>query len=243
LAYLPHLDYELQKIGPEGKRIYTEFAVLEECVGALATAAKRNGYEVIIFGDYAIEPAKLAVFPNKILLKKGFMSVRDVRGMLYPDIHSSKAFAMVDHQVAHIYVPNLSDVAEVVSVFNGMEGIRSILTKEDANPEKSSTAYIDHPNSGEIILEAAPGCWFAYPWWSEKSEMPDYATHVDIHNKPGFDPCELFASLWPPMSISTDPSRVGGTHGLTDSKVLLATTLDLGAPTNIVEMATALKEF
>ena len=249
LAYLPHLDYELQRTGPGGRRIPAEFAFLEECVSNLAAAARRNEYEIVIFGDYAIQSAKLALFPNKILFENGFLQVRNVKEMLYPDIHSSQAFAMVDHQVAHLYVPVPEDIEKTAELFRGVSGIRSVLTKNQRNarPEtaaaSSTTTYIDNPNSGEIILEAEPGCWFAYPWWSAKSEMPDYATHVDIHNKPGFDPCELFASLWPPMSISTDPSKVGGTHGLIDESVLLSASFDLGALSNIPELGKTLGNF
>ncbi|NOY75614.1 MAG: alkaline phosphatase family protein [Kiritimatiellaeota bacterium] len=246
LVYLPHLDYELQKSGPKGKKIPAELAVLDECVSKIVAAARKNGYEIVIFGDYAIESAETALFPNQKLLEKGSFSVRNVKGMLYPDIHSSRAFAMVDHKIAHIYVPNPDDIEKTAETFRGEPGVRNVLTKNQSDDRSVSnepprTAYIDHPNSGEIILEAEQGCWFAYHWWSRKSEMPDYATHVDIHNKPGFDPCELFASLWPPMSISTDAAKIGGTHGSTDKPVLLASSFDLGNPANLADLGRTVK--
>jgi len=78
---------------------------------------------------------------------------------------------------------------------------------------------MDHLRSGELILEADDGFWFAYQWWDNAKNAPDYATHVDIHNKPGFDPCELFMSLWPPMSITQDNSKISGTHGISDPEI------------------------
>ena len=243
LVYLPHLDYELQKSGPNGVKISAEFAVLEDCVAELLAAARRNFYEVVVFGDYAMEPAEKTIFPNRILVDKGFMACREVEGMLYPDFHNSAAFAMVDHQVAHVYVADETKAAEIADAFAEVSEIRNVFAKEttatETNFQKGSGGYINHPNSGELILEAAPGAWFAYPWWSRKSEMPDYATHVDIHNKPGFDPCELFLSLWPPMSVSTDAGKVGGTHGLTDKPVLFASTFDLGTPADIAALGRA----
>jgi len=107
--------------------------------------------------------------------------------------------------VAHVFVTAPADLAAVKACFAGTAGIAAVTeTGPDAGPE-----------SGELALTAAPGCWFAYPWWSGRTGAPDYARHVDIHNKIGFDPCELFWG-WPPPSVSLDPSRVRGTHGRDD---------------------------
>jgi hypothetical protein len=94
---------------------------------------------------------------------------------------------------------------------------------------------LDHERSGEIVALAEPDAWFAYPFWLEDRMAPDYARTVDIHRKPGFDPCELFfdPQLWWPRGrmlwrlvqkklgfrvlfdvIPLDAYLVGGSHGL-----------------------------
>ena len=50
---------------------------------------------------------------------------------------------------------------------------------------------IEHSNN-QIFLLAKPGSWCEYKWWTDNREAPDFASHVDIHNKPGYDPTELF---------------------------------------------------
>ena len=231
LAYLPHLDYEMQKSGPDSKASEKEFAKLENILERLFAAAKFADYEILIFGDYAITDAKEAVFPNKILRDAGLFSTREVRGALYPDIYSSQAFAMVDHQVAHVYISDKSDISKAKTALQLAPGIKNVFDHKEIN----------HARSGELILEAEKAYWFAYPWWDHKSEAPDYASHVDIHNKPGFDPCELFMSLWPPMSISQNTSKIRGTHGATGNKVLWATSFDFDSVNNIIDAAKALK--
>lgn len=210
LTYLPHLDYDLQRFGPsDKKRTEKIFKETEQLLEQIYNTAKANGYDVAIFGDYAITDVKGVVYPNKILRDAELFSVRMVRNMWYPDLYSSDAFAMVDHQVAHIYIDDHSRIDEVRALFERQDGIRRVMDHSE----------IDHMRSGELILEAEDGFWFAYQWWDEAKNAPDYATHVDIHNKPGFDPCELYMSLWPPMSITQDLSKVGGTHGISDPEI------------------------
>lgn len=232
LVYLPHLDYEMQKSGPNSKASKKEFYKLEDMLEMLFAAAKIAGYEVVIFGDYAITEAEEALFPNKILRDAGLFSVRDVKGMLYPDIYSSKAFAMVDHQVAHVYISEKADISKAKTSLELAPGIKNVFEHQAMNNKRS----------GELILEAQKGYWFAYPWWDHKSEAPDYANHVDIHNKPGFDPCELYLAFWPPMSVSQDTAKIKGTHGASGEKVLWASSFEFDKIDNIVTAAEFIKD-
>lgn len=232
LVYLPHLDYAMQKTGPNSKATEKEFDKLESSLEVLFTAAKLAEYEIVIFGDYAITEANEAIFPNKILKENNLFKIRDVKGAQYPDIYSSKAFAMVDHQIAHIYVNNKDDIETVKDAFKNIEGIKNIFPH----------SKIDHERSGDLILEADAGYWFAYPWWSKGETPPDFATHVDIHNKPGFDPCELFLSLWPPMSITMNTDKIKGTHGAMGHNTLWATTFESEPVKDILEAALSLKK-
>ncbi|OGV43911.1 MAG: hypothetical protein A2X48_05465 [Lentisphaerae bacterium GWF2_49_21] len=220
LVYLPHLDYDLQKFGPDSQKAKDAFIQAEKEVEKLFAAAKLAGYEMLLFGDYAITAAEQPIFPNRILWDAGFFVERNVQGRLYPDLYASRAFAMVDHQIAHIYLADKSEIGAVAELFDDVKGLLRILTRNEMNNERC----------GDIIMEAAAGSWFSYKWWDHPSEAPDYATHVDIHNKPGFDPCELFMSLWPPMSVEQDDTKIKGTHGssyLPEHDVFCGTTFEL----------------
>ncbi len=235
LTYLPGLDYALQARGPEafGDPLVRSEPYLEP----LVTAARRRGYEVVVFGDYCIGPVESAALPNLHLRRAGLFSPRAVGKRLYPDFHASRAFAMVDHEVAHVYVRDPDDVGEVAGVLEQLDGVGRILDAEGKRRRR-----LDHPHAGELVLIAEENRWFAYPWWTDKREAPDFASHVDIHNKPGFDPCELFFGF-PPPSVSQDTRKVRGAHGRTGEarRVFYGTTLDFDAPADLLELAAAVE--
>jgi predicted AlkP superfamily pyrophosphatase or phosphodiesterase len=210
LAYLPHLDYDLQRYGPESPQAKKALDLLLGYLTRIKAACAEHGYDWILFGDYAIEPVRRgALFPNRRLREAGLFATRDIRGMAYTDFHESRAFAVVDHQAAHVYCRDDDAVADARTALAGMEGIAEILDR-DAQRARGCA----HPQGGDLVLVAEGGAWFAYPWFADKKEAPDYASHVDIHNKPGYDPCELFFG-WPPGSVSFDTGRIRGSHGST----------------------------
>jgi len=218
MAYLPGLDYDLQRFGPGHPKSTAAFRAVQGELSRLAAAARANGYELVIFGDYAITPVTHgAIFPNRALREAGLFSVRDVRGMSYPDFHGSRAYALPDHQVALVYCLDPAARPRAEAVLNALPGVERVMEAP-------------HPRAGDFLLLAQPGAWFAYPWWTAPREAPDYAAHVDIHNKPGYDPCELFFGR-NPFRVSTDPANVRGTHGRADAAAAFASTLPLGAPT------------
>jgi predicted AlkP superfamily pyrophosphatase or phosphodiesterase len=206
-AYLPTLDYDLQRFGPGDKRCSGSFMRVEKQLKTLADFAEKKGAHLTVVGDYAISDATLGpVYPNRTLRERGLLSIRTLRGRAYADLHHSRAFAMADHEIAHVFVRDPDDVSRVHDAM--------IATGDYETAEiKSADSPWAHKNAGEILLTARPGAWCHYPWWSKASEAPDYATHVDIHSKPGFDPCELFfGSLLPPGTCQ-DATRIKGTHG------------------------------
>ena len=209
LTYLPALDYDLQRHGPDHPSAKRALEALFRQITLIREAAERNGYDVILFGDYAIAPVSQALFPNRALHDAGLFRTRSVAGKLYPDFHTSAAFAMVDHEIAHVYVKQKSSIPAVRATLAALPGVSALL-----NSDEQQAAGLAHPNCGDLVLMSEPGAWFAYPWWTSKREAPDYASHVDIHNKPGYDPCELFFG-WPPISVSQDTSRIKGSHGRT----------------------------
>jgi hypothetical protein len=209
LTYLPGLDYDLQRFGPQHPKSVKALGVVRRELERLFAAARANGYEAVAFGDYAItEVTQGAVFPNRALREAGLFAVRRVGGMSYPDFHQSAAYALPDHQIAMVTCFDSAALPRVAEVLRALDGVARVL-----GPEQQASCGVGHPRSGDLLLVAQPGRWFAYPWWQDAREAPDYARHVDIHNKPGYDPCELFFGRTP-FSVSLDTAQVKGTHGL-----------------------------
>ena len=237
LTYLPHLDYGLQKAGPSAAAAGKEFGVLQTCLETIAAAATENDYAVLLFSDYAIADVSRPIFPNQLLLENDLAHVRHVNGMHYPDLHTSSAFVVVDHQVAHVICDSPATTAAAQELLAAQPDIDLVLDRG-----AQAAHNIDHARAGELVLVAAPGAWFAYPWWREKRQAPDYATHVDIHNKPGYDPCELF--FGPFLGTSQNHARIRGSHGRIDSNAVYGTNVELQLKElgTLVDLAAALGE-
>ncbi len=209
VAYLPGLDYDLQRFGPGHASARRALAAVCAEIQLLVETAREYGYDCVVYGDYAITEAEGgAAFPNRLLLERGLMRTRTVAGMLYPDFFRSRAFAVADHQVAHVYTRDPAAEAEARALLESLPETAAVLNRAE---QKAIGA--EAPRGGELIAVAKPGCWFAWPWWRDPKQAPDYAAHVDIHNKPGFDPCELFFGKTP-FATSQDTTRIRGTHGL-----------------------------
>ena len=231
-TYLPHLDYDLQRHGPDSLRARKSLDFTLQCIARMKTEAEARGYHWLFYGDYAIQPVSGALFPNRCLLDAGLLHTRQIKQMLYADLFASPAFAMVDHQIAHVYTRDARATAAARDALACLPGIESILDRED-----QAIHGLDHPRSGDLLLIAQAGKWFAYPWWTKKKHAPDFAAHVDIHNKPGYDPCELFFG-WPPPSVSRNTARIRGSHGRPGDSVAWSTSLDFAAhPSSVLDIA------
>ena len=227
LTYLPHLDYDLQRFGPGHLKSFQALGKIYAWLSKLWKTAAATGYDIVIFGDYAIEAVTGApIFPNHALCNAGLFQVRAVNGRAYPDFFTSSAFAMCDHQIAHVFVLDGARRAEVRRMLERLDGVGKI-----------------YERGSDFLIAAQPGHWFAYPWWVDKREAPDYAGHVDIHNKPGYDPCELFWG-WPLGTISQDTTRIRGTHGLVGAgcEVAWASSLPLEQPASLLDLTQQLKQ-
>jgi predicted AlkP superfamily pyrophosphatase or phosphodiesterase len=210
-VYLPSLDYDQQRHGPDAPQTAAALAETLAQIEPLVAAAEAQGREWLLTGDYAIEAVEApdgAVFPNRLLRAAGFFHTRETAKMLYPDFFTSRAFAIADHQIAHVHVPASADLPEVRECLAADPGIDEILDR----PAQIERDIYFPDRSGDLLLVAAPGRWFTYPWWTDPRQAPDYASHMDIHNKPGFDPCELFFGF-PPPHTSQHTAKIRGTHG------------------------------
>lgn len=236
LTYLPALDYDLQRYGPDTPEAATALRYLCRELDEIADVALSNEYEIVLFGDYAIARSdRGAVQPNLALKQAGLFKVRDIAGKAYPDFYESASFAIVDHEIAHIYIRSQEKTAQTIDLLCNLPGVKQVLDKKE-----QTILGVMHPRSGELLLIAEDGYWFAYPWWENEHEAPDFARHVDIHNKPGYDPCELFLGRWLPPSITRDHSKIKGTHGRVgkDRQVAFASTLPFKkTPASLLELS------
>ena len=75
------------------------------------------------------------------------------------------------------------------------------------------------------------------PWWTDPREAPDWATHIDIHNKPGYDPSELFFGGFFPPRTCQDHTRIKGTHGRACETAWASTaSVSLESPKNLARL-------
>lgn len=187
LSYLPHLDYNLQRIGANDPAIAKDVQELDEVVSFLIKIAESLNYEVIILSEYGIQDVDQPIHINRALRSHGYIQPTIELGEEHPDPCASRAFAMADHQIAHIYVKNASDIQKVKKLVSDLPGVASVL---DQTEQKE--IHINHPRSGELVALANKNAWFTYYYWLDDNKAPDFARTVDIHKKPGYDPVELF---------------------------------------------------
>jgi hypothetical protein len=194
-----------------------------------------------VWGDYAIAPCPRGpVYINRVLAENGLFKLRRLNGMTYPDLHASDAFCVADHEVGMIYLKDPSTAGAVADLIGDMDGVDNILFAGD-----QQKAGIYCPRAGDMLVVADEGAWIAYPWWESKREAPDFANHVDIHSKPGYDPCELFSG-WNPFCTSTDAGRVMGSHGRAGKgrETAWYAGMDIGpAPASLCGLASAVRKW
>ncbi|MEU7883776.1 nucleotide pyrophosphatase/phosphodiesterase family protein [Microbispora bryophytorum] len=187
LAYIPHLDYDLQRFGPSDPRAAAAAAELDTVLTPLLDAAAAQGRTVVCVSEYGITGVSRPVDVNRMLRAEGLLRVHTQDGMEYLDPWTSRAFAVADHQVAHVYVSDPADVPAVAALCASLPGVAEVL---DESGKKAHG--LDHPRSGELVLLADRDAWFTYYYWLDDARAPDFARLVEIHRKPGYDPAELF---------------------------------------------------
>ena len=228
LIYLPHLDYVLQKEGPDG-RISTDLREIDDLCGKLIRFFQERGCRVVVLSEYGITSVQRPIHPNRILRSAGFLSLKTDLNCEYLDPGQCRGFAVSDHQIAHIYIRDKRDIPVIKTLFENVPGIGPVLD------EDGKRAFgLHHERAGELVLVADSDSWFTYYYWENDVNAPDFARTVNIHAKPGYDPCELFldpALVFPKLKIGwtllkkmlgfrylmevipLDASLVKGSHG------------------------------
>ena len=187
LVYLPHLDYNLQRLGPQHPAVADDLRRIDSIVGGLLDFFAGRGVRPIILSEYGITPVSRPVHLNRVFRERGWITFKEELGLELPDIGNSKAFAVADHQVAHIVVNDPSILEEVRKVVLETPGVAAVHGSAD-----KVGLGLDHSRSGDLIAVSQEDAWFTYYYWLDDAKAPDFARCVDIHRKPGYDPVELF---------------------------------------------------
>ncbi len=229
LVYLPHLDYDLQRYGPDGPEAVRAAQEIDGALAPLLDTIRSRGAVTVALSEYGITAVARPVDINRALRREGLLHVYTQAGMEHLDPWTSAAFAVADHQVAHLYVRDPADVPRVRDLVTGLPGVAEVL--DDAGKARCG---VDHDRAGELVAVAEPDAWFTYYYWLDDDRAPDFARLVEIHRKPGYDPAELFMDPGDPVVklraalalirkrlglrytmrvVPTDPSCVRGSHG------------------------------
>ncbi|WP_328531716.1 alkaline phosphatase family protein [Nocardioides sp. NBC_00368] len=229
LVYVPHLDYDLQRFGPDSPQAVQAARDVDATLAPLLDDAEAAGVRVVLLSEYGITAASRPVDINRLLRREGLLHVHhNATGELL-DPWTSRAFAVADHQIAHVYIKDPADLERVRDLLAGLDGVAEVLDRT------GQAAYgLDHERAGELVVVAEPDAWFTYYYWLDDANAPDFARGVEIHKKPGYDPAELFldpedrwvklraaatlarktAGLRYAMSVvPLDPAPVSGSHG------------------------------
>ncbi|HEV7265199.1 MAG TPA: nucleotide pyrophosphatase/phosphodiesterase family protein [Falsiroseomonas sp.] len=254
LIYLPHLDYALQRLGPDDPATAKDLGEVDAVCAELITHYEGAGVQVILLSEYGITPVSRPVALNRVLRERGFLVLREELGRELLDAGASAAFAVADHQIAHVYLRDHDRVSEVRALLEAVPGVAAVL-----DTAGKASCGLDHPRAGDLVVLAERDAWFTYYWWLDDRRAPDFARTVDIHRKPGYDPVELFvdpAIRLPGLTVAgvlarkalgfrtlmeltpLDASLVKGSHGLlpadeADAPLVATRTHDLLPPDGI----------
>ncbi|WP_067970580.1 nucleotide pyrophosphatase/phosphodiesterase family protein [Nocardiopsis trehalosi] len=187
LCYVPHLDYDLQRYGPDAPQAAAAVRAVDAALAPLLDDAAALDARVLVLSEYGIAPADRPVHLNRALREAGLTEVYTQHGMEYLDPWASRAFAVADHQVAHVYVADPADVPHTADLLRALPGVDLVLDRD-----AQAAHGIDHARSGDLVCVADRGAWFTYYYWGDDAAAPDFARGVEIHRKPGYDPAELF---------------------------------------------------
>jgi predicted AlkP superfamily pyrophosphatase or phosphodiesterase len=262
LIYLPHLDYNLQRLGPNDPAVRADVRAVDALCGRLIDQLRSRGRRIVVVSEYGITQVNRPIHVNRALREANLLAVRDELGTEALDAGASDAFAVADHQLAHVYVRDQKKIHAVATLLAGIPGVEQVLDRR-----AQAAIGLDHERSGDLVAIADATSWFTYYYWLDDRAAPDFARTVDIHRKPGYDPAELFLDPSLPMPklkigwtlakkalgfryllevVPLDATLVRGSHGrvtddlddgpvcLSSEKTALAGTVDAVAVRDLV---------
>ncbi|MDQ8191734.1 alkaline phosphatase family protein [Roseibacillus persicicus] len=211
LVYLPHLDYSLQKFGPGAPETAEEIKAIDDVLADLIPFLEGRGIEVVVLSEYGISKVDRVVHLNRLFREKGWITIKDELGLEQLDCGASKVFAVADHQVAHIYLNDLSLKEEVRTLLQRTDGVEEV---------REGWQGVGGERGGDLVAVSEADAWFSYYYWLDDAVAPDFARTIDIHRKPGYDPAELFidpALKFPQLKVAAFLAKKKlGIRGLLD---------------------------
>ena len=229
LVYLPHLDYNMQRYGTDLGKIAKDLREIDEVVKQLVEYYEAKSAHIVLLSEYGITNVNNPIHLNRILRQEGYLGIRVERGLELLDAGASKAFAVADHQLAHVYVRDKGNLDTIKTLLKGLKGVDQVLAGDEIKELR-----LDHERCGDLVVIGDKDSWFTYYFWLDDKRAPDYARMVDIHKKPGYDPVEMLTDpkdkfvmakvVWKLLKkklgfrtvldiIPLDASLVKGSHG------------------------------
>jgi predicted AlkP superfamily pyrophosphatase or phosphodiesterase len=200
LVYAPYLDYDAERYGAESPQAIAGVRRFDDEAAPLISAARAAGRDVAVVSDYGWDVAEHPIYINRALRSGGLLQVEVALNGERLEPGTSRAFAVVDNQIAHVYVRDRADLGRVRDTLEKLDGVAEVL--DDAGKAR---AKIDHRRAGELVAIAKPRHWFAYPYWLDDALKPDFTHCIAIFDKIGWDPTELFFR----QGITGGPLRFG----------------------------------
>lgn len=189
LVYLPHLDYNLQRHGNDFSKISNDLHEIDDVVNDLISYYQSKNAHIVLLSEYGITDVNKPIHLNRILRSNGFLAIREERGLELLDAGASKAFAVADHQICHIYIKDKANINAIKSLVAQVDGVKRVYLNSELQE-----INLDHDRSGDLVVLADTDAWFTYYFWNDDKKAPDYARMVDIHKKPGYDPVEMLTN-------------------------------------------------
>ena len=147
LVYLPHLDYNLQRLGLDSPTIADDLRAIDEVAGDLIASLEARGVEVVVLSEYGIGAVDRPVYLNRAFRERGWIAWRDELGTEVFDAGACRAFAVADHQVAHVYVNDPAILHEVRALLENQPGVAEVL---DADAQ--AARGLRHARAGDFLV-------------------------------------------------------------------------------------------
>ncbi|MCC7350382.1 MAG: alkaline phosphatase family protein [Phycisphaerales bacterium] len=233
LVYIPHLDYDLQRFGPNSPQAHKAVEEVASALDVLLSAILNGGDQLVILSEYAMRQTSRYFQPNCLLAEAGLLQTRPTDLGPLIDFAQSRALSMVDHQIAHVYGRDEQSIAAAREIFASHPDIQILGRSEQQD------LHLNHRRSGDLLLIAPPDGWFDYRWWTNPADAPAFAGEIDIHRKPGYDPLELFFDP-STRKIPQNPTLVRGSHGRADIADAIFIGGGVDQPLNAIDVASIL---
>ncbi len=204
-TYIPQLDYDLQRHGPDAQVCVDALAEVLGVLSPLVERISADGGRLVVLSEYGMTGVSRSAAPNVLLREAGLIELNEKREV---DYEKSGAFAMCDHQVAHVYCRDEAAVGRAEEALSGIDVVAGMYRGKDR-----AAVGLDCDRAGELVLFSHEDGWFEYRWWEDFDEAPEFAWVVDIHRKPGYDPLEMFADMKTRRILADQSGLIKGSHG------------------------------